>query len=135
MADDEPVGGVHAHRLLISFPMHNFFSDCVFFFGVSGLGFYCLSNPIYTRLMLHLAGGLAWICENHALTPFPLFVSPIVLYMLRVLDDLCDLIDTIASVRCLGLLFCWFDFSVFSSVQLGPGQKCASHVFLSPFFY
>lgn len=85
--------------------------------------------------MLHLAGGLAWIYENHALTPFPLFVSPIVLYMLRVLDDLCDLIDTIASVRCLGLLFCCFDFSVFSSVQLGPGQKCASHVFLSPFFY
>jgi hypothetical protein len=108
MADDESVGVVHVHRLLISFSTHNFFSDCVVFFRCDGLGFYCLSNPIYTRLMLHFAGCLAWIRESHAITPFPLFLSPTVSYTLRVLDDLCDLIDTIASVRCLGLLFCCF---------------------------
>lgn len=99
--------------------------------GVTGSGYYHLSNPIYTRLMLHFAGGPAWICQTHALMPFPL-LSPTVYYTLRVLDDLCDLIDTIASVRCPSRFFFCSGFCV-SYVQLGPGQKCASHVFCFDF--
>lgn len=49
----------------------------------------------------------------------------LMLSMLRVLDDLCDLIDTIASVRTPSC----FVSVVFSICAARSGQKCASHVF------
>jgi len=60
---------------------------------------------------------------------FSLF--PIFVLMLRLLDDLCLLIDTTASVRFPSWLSCsafLFIFNV-SFVQLGSGQKCASFWF------
>lgn len=69
--------------------------------GTTGLGCPRLFNPIYTRLI----APFCWWSLHGFLKPMlsclsPPFYLPTVSYTLRVLDDLCDLIDTIASVRC-----------------------------------
>lgn len=83
MADHESVNGLFT----VGNPAFDFFIS--FFLsmslGVTGLDCHHLSNPIYTRLMLHFAGGprmgfmkTMLLC----LSPSPPFLSPTVSYTL-----------------------------------------------------